>query len=197
MKNNVLFVLVGLVIAVAVTTAVQANPISGTISFSGAASASESGGVTTFAPNSPWLDVLGTGDYSLTTLSDATFNPISYTGTGTAATLTGAVDPLWTLTVLGATYSFNLTSLDSADVTDGSVAMNGTGVANITGFDATDASWSLEGAGANETFTIDFTTTSTTSGDAGGSVPDGGMTVAMLGLALGICGLFARKFQCA
>lgn len=185
--------------AILATTAVQATPISnitGNIGFFGFSGTSVSDGVTTFSPANPWVDVGGTGDYSLTGGALATFNAISYTGTGTGATLTTPVDPLWTLTVSGITYSFDLTSLLNADVNPNSVYLSGMGTAYITGYAATEATWSLEGTGANEQFEIDFSTTSTTSGSSGGStVPDGGTTAMMLGLGLGACGLFGRKFQ--
>jgi len=186
-------------VAVFATTSVQALPIiSGNITFAGGATGSESDGVTTFTPANPWWDLGGSGAYLNTGGAEATFNAVSYTGTGASATLTAPVDPLWTFTLSGITYSFDLTSLISADVGANFVSMTGTGVANITGYQTTDATWSLAGIGANQTFVINFGTTSSTGngGSGGGStVPDGGMTVVMLGLALGACGLFARRFQ--
>jgi hypothetical protein len=188
----------GIAAAILATTVVQAVPITGDIGFVGFSGASVSGGVTTFSPDNPWVDVGGTGDYSLTGGALVTFSSISYTGTGASATLTSPVDPLWTFEVSGVTYSFDLTSLSDADVTANSVSLSGTGTAFIAGDTATSATWSLEGAGVNEQFQIDFSTTSSTGGGGGGtpgSVPDSGTTVIMLGLALGACGLFARKFQ--
>ncbi|HEV2330942.1 MAG TPA: hypothetical protein VGY56_19345 [Verrucomicrobiae bacterium] len=188
----------GIAAVILATTAVQAVEITGNIGFMGFSGTSVSGSVTTFSPVNPWLDVGGTGDYGLTGGALATFNSISYTGTGGGATLTAPVDPLWTFNISGFTYSFDLTSLLNANVTANSVSLSGLGTAYITGYDPTEASWSLKGAGANEQFEINFGTTSTGTGPGGtgGSpVPDGGATVGMLGLALGVCGLFARKFQ--
>ncbi|HEY1788557.1 MAG TPA: VPDSG-CTERM sorting domain-containing protein [Verrucomicrobiae bacterium] len=191
-------IVTGIAAAILAATAVQANTITGDIGFLGFSSASTSGGVTTFSPDNPWVVLGGTDNYSLTAGALATFNSISYTGTGSAAKLTAPVDPLWSFSLFGTTYSFDLTSLLSAEVNANSVDLSGTGTALISGYSPTAATWSLEGSGANEEFEIDFSATGTGSGSGTGSgqnVPDGGTTAAMLGLALGACGLFARKFQ--
>jgi hypothetical protein len=196
--QRILGVVTGVAAAILTATAVQANTITGDIGFLGFSGASTSGGVTTFSPDNPWIVLGGTDSYSQTAGSLATFSAISYTGTGTAAKLTSPVDPLWSFSLLGLTYSFDLSSLLSADVTANSVDLSGTGTALITGYTPTAATWSLEGSGANEEFEIDFSATGTGSGSGTGSgqnVPDGGTTAAMLGLALGACGLFARKSQ--
>lgn len=191
----------GIVAALLATAVVQAVPITGDIGFLGFSGASVSGGVTTFSPDNPWLDIGGTGAYALTGGALATFNTISYTGTGTSASLTSPVDPLWSFKVGGISYSFDLTSLLDASVSASSISLSGVGTAFVTGYDATEATWSLEGSGVNEKFQIDFSATSTSgngNNNGGGStVPDGGTTIIMLGLALGACGLFARKFQVA
>jgi hypothetical protein len=100
----------------------------------------------------------------------------------------------------GINYSFDLTSLLDASVTSDSISLSGMGMAYETGYSATEAYWSLEGVGLNRQFDIDFATTDTAttssgSGGSGSNIPDGGMTLVMLGLSLGACGLFARKFQ--
>jgi hypothetical protein len=191
----------GIAAAILSITAVQAVPITGGVDFLGISSTSASGGVTTFSPADPWIDLGGTGAYSHTSGALVIFNPVSYTGTGAGATLAEPVDPLWTFSVLGVTYSFDLTSLLSADITANSIDLSGIGTAYISGYDPTAATWSLQGSGANERFQIDFSATSMSPGTGGGSsgssVPDGGATVAMLGIALGACCLFARKLQCA
>jgi hypothetical protein len=194
-------VVAGIAAVILSTAAVQAVPITGDIGFLGFSGTSQSGGITTFAPDNPWVDVGGTGSYALTGGALVTFNSISFTGTGTGAALTSEVDPLWIFKVGGLTYSFNLTSLIDADVTANSVSLSGIGTAYITGDTATTATWSLEGAGANEKFDIDFSATSAGPGGTGGSggstVPDGGSTVMMLGLALGAGALFTRKLHLA
>lgn len=184
------------------TMSLQADPIiTGSVTFAGSASASESGGVTTFTPADPWWNIGGTQSYAGTFGAATTFNAISYTGTGGTAALTAPVDPLWSFTVSGVVYSFSLTALTSASVGQNFVDMTGMGVANITGYQTTDATWSLAGAGSDETFVINFSTTSSSGVGAGSgngeTVPDGGTTVMMLGMAVGACWLFARKFQVA
>jgi hypothetical protein len=191
MKTKLLLAIGVLAIAMAATTAVQADEIS----FEGTATASVSadGTTTTFSPDSPWEVISGSGSYSDTVGQEADFYPIAYTGSGTSAMLTDEVD-LWSFTLSDVAYSFELTALTDAVITGGTVAMSGTGTALI-GTESMDATFSLEGDGSDDTFDIDFSTTQTGTGSGGGTVPDGGMTVAMLGLALGVCGMFARKLQ--
>lgn len=194
-------VLGGIAAAILATTAAQAIPVTGDIDFLGFSGTSVSGGVTTFSPDNPWLDVGGTGNYASTAGALMTFDSISYTGTGTGAKLTAPSDVFWTFKLSGVTYSFDLTSLSDASITANSVSLSGMGMAYETGYTATEASWSLAGVGLNEQFEINFGTTATTTGSTGGNgsggsnIPDGGMTLVLLGLALGGCGLFARKFQ--
>lgn len=179
----------------------QATPITGSIAFSGTATA-VMGPPTVITPNNPWLVVAGTGDYAVPgivpALTMATFVPISYTGTGVGAVLTAAVSPLWSFMVVGGpapgTYSFILSTLTSATTILGplsSVAMSGTGVATITGRTATVGTWALSGSGMGGALTFAFSTT-TTSGQA---VPEGGLTIAFLGSALVGLGLLRRRLS--
>ena len=175
----------------------QATPITGSIAFSGTATA-VMGPPTVITPNNPWLVVAGTGDYAVPgivpALTMATFAPISYTGTGVGAVLTAAVSPLWTFAVGPTTFLFNLSTLTSATTILGplsSVAMSGTGVATITGRTATVGTWALSGSGMGGALTFAFSTT-TTSGQA---VPEGGLTIAFLGSALVGLGLLRRRLS--
>jgi hypothetical protein len=95
-----------------------AVPVDGTIGFYGFGSASTVGDTTTVSFNNPEQTMFGSGDYSVVPSgTQATFQSIVYTGTGTTATLTGSVTPLWTFSYLGATYSFDLTGLSSTNTT--------------------------------------------------------------------------------
>lgn len=182
-----------LAIAGLMTITAQAVPITGTISFTGDATATVASGTTTITPASPWTIIGGTIDYSGVSGSVSVF-PIAYTGTGLGATLTSTVTPQWSFTILGTTYSFDLLNLISGSTTIGAttaVALSGTGVAHITGKDATFATWSLSGGGVGPgTLTFAFETTSA----IGRAVPDGGTTVALLGAALsGLAWFNARR----
>src|SRR5690606_3528641 len=92
--------------------------------------------------------------------------------------------PLWTFTIGGTVYEFDLTALTSAttSVTPSlsTFTLSGTGTAKITGFDDTFGVFSLQGTGENLTF--QFVQASTTAN--GLAVPDGGATAALLGLSL-------------
>ena len=127
----------------------QAHAVSGSVLFSGGASASgaSGAGTTTITFANPWTVIGADGDYTGTEGSLAIFTNFSFTGTGTGATLIGTVIPEWTFSFGGNTYSFDLLSLLSGTTTTGSIALSGTGIAYINGGDATAANWSLEGTG--------------------------------------------------
>ena len=127
----------------------------------------------------------GSGNYTGTNGQLATFSDFSFTGSGLGATLQNApVNPLWTFTILGTTYSFRLDSIIAGTYSnDGNVqgiGLVGRGVAFITGFDPTPGIFTLEGsAGVPGAFNLIFSTTTVRAG-----VPDGGATVALLGITM-------------
>lgn len=165
----------------------QAQAVTGTISFSGTASAtrqSASGKTTTVNFTNPWSTNAGnSGDYSAVPSGvSTTMSSITFTGTGTGAVLSGpsagGVNPQWTFTFGGRTYSFNLGTLIDAVTTGTTISMAGEGTATISGPGGTDtsaASWSIDGTGSKMTFSATIHTTAT---------PDGGSAVALLGIAL-------------
>ena len=159
----------------------QADPISGAIEFFGSASASGPSGPpdTIHFTNPGWHTLAATGSYAVVlTGTDATFNDFTFTGDGSAATLTLPDMPIWTFTGPGgATFSFDLLALTNGHVDAGSMAFTGTGIAHITGFDDTPASFALQGAGTGFDFTLSSSTTAT--------IPEGSTTVLLvLGLVL-------------
>lgn len=167
---------------------IGAIPITGSIAFSGSGSASLVSGTTTVTAASPWTIVGGTVDYAGLAGKSVSVFPISYTGSGIAAVLTAPVTPQWSFTVSGITYSFDLLALISGTTMIGStttVALSGTGIAHITGKADTFATWSLSGGGVGKgTLTFAFETTSAT-GKAVPTIPDGGTTVMLLSAAFG------------
>jgi hypothetical protein len=149
----------------------------GTISFTGRLTASRvsaPGKTTTITFANPWRTLPGgTDQYSAIPGGIATtMKSISFTGTGASAVLTAPVIPQWKFTFAGKVYSFNLTSLDDAATTAGSIAMSGTGIAFYGALSA-PATWSISGTGSRLTFRLSFATTT--------AVPDGGSAVALLG----------------
>jgi hypothetical protein len=126
------------------------------------------------------------------TFTSFSFNNDDANGVAPAATLVAPVIPLWTFTYLGDTYSFDLTALTSGAVTGSgaltSMGFTGTGTAYINGVGSA-ATWSLQGGGRNFQFTFSSSTT-TASG-----VPDGGATVALLGMGLVGIAALRRKLK--
>ncbi len=188
MKNKskaLLLLSVGLVTSGLFTQPLQADTINGTVAFQGEASASgtSGAGTTTISFVNPWAVTGGNGNYTGTTGAASTMSTISFTGDGAGAVLSTPVTPEWTFTIGAVTYSFNLTALISASVTVAaggslsSVSLSGTGTATETGFDDTAAIWTLAGTdGGSLTFTLASENTT--------AVPDGGLTVALLGFGL-------------
>jgi hypothetical protein len=92
---------------------------------------------------------------------------------------------LWSFTggPSGWTYTFVLQSIAAANQ-GGYLDLSGNGYATITGtlspYTETDGTWSLAIADGNNPYAV----FSFSSGTASGGVPDGGMTITLLGLAL-------------
>jgi hypothetical protein len=171
---------VGCFAAVAIPAA-KAVPINGTITFSPPdpntfGSVTTVAGTTTVAFPTPMLVQTTVGDYNaVPLLTPATFTNFSFTGSGAASTLVGAPITVWTV----GGFSFQLTSLLSTTVTPGVFSILGTGIASGAGFQDTAGVFSLSGTGNQPSFTFQASTTA-----SGVAVPDGGATVALLGLTL-------------
>ena len=113
------------------------------------------------------------GSYASVPLAQAvTMNPFSFNpfpGPG--------VSPLWTFVASGATYSFDLLTLQPPQQPgDNTLTLRGTGTLKITGFENTGGTWLFTANQGGGTFSF-------SSSNAAG-VPDSGMTLAMLGFAL-------------
>ena len=176
------------------TPSANAIPINGTITFSPPdpntfGTVTTSGGTTSVVFPTPMLVQTTVGDYNaVPLLTPATFTNFSFTGSGAASTLVGAPITVWTV----GGFSFQLTSLLSTTVSPGVFSILGNGIANGPGFQATAGVFSLSGTGNQPTFTFQASTTA-----SGVAVPDGGTTVALLGLTLvGLEGM-RRKFMLA
>ena len=170
-------------------TSLQALPVTGTVDMSGTAILDNTllgsaNGVTSFGV----VTVGGIPDGTFTGTAGAavTWNPFNWNPANTP------IIPLWTYTVGLTTYSFDLTTVSVDDQDNQFLNLLGTGVLHATGYTDTAGTWSFTisnpTGGAHANFAFTFANSQTA------SVPDGGMTVAMLGLALSGLGLVRRKF---
>ena len=136
----------------------------------------------------------------VTTTTSGTYAPVA-PGTVITTTTGFQFDPsfspsptvnVWRFVSGGLTYSFDLTSIDT--FSQGTMA-NGTkfldiagiGTLHVTGFTDTTGNYILTANQAGQPVTFSF------SASNGALVPDGGMTIAMLGMALTGLGLIRRK----
>jgi len=167
----------------------SASFINGSISFTGSAAISIAGnGDVTVAPNSMRV-AGGTLDYATVPLNTlVTANSITFSNP--SGDLVSGSAPTWTFTIGTDIYSFQLTTLSSANYAPGassSIALNGLGHADLSGFSTTAASFGLSGSGNN--LVLSFASEQTTA--AGGEinphevqdVPDGGEIAVMLSVA--------------
>ncbi len=207
MKNikNVILV-AGLALAALVPQA-QANllPISGSISFSGIGSTDNNANLSAATKLTSISTTVNTdsGDYSLVPstygpTSGTTYMTSTGTATGTGATLAtaglmsdytfnpaqGAVTPLWSVVIGGVTYSFAATSM-SAVYNAGLQEWNigGGGIASITGHQDTSGTWNANIGQQGQSFFFGSAAT----------VPDGGLSIALLGGALTAMSLVRSK----
>src|SRR5262245_41287400 len=168
--------------------AARAAPITGGIGFAGS-----------IAPVPNWatvnaIDVTGNMAVVLCTPispcsgSFAVFNsPNMQTATyNDLVNFTGPIAPLWVFDG----FMFNLATITSITRAANGIVLQGNGTLfGPAGFDPTGASWSFS---ADETNTV-FRFSSTTSSNATPSVPDGGATATLLGLAFaGVAALRRR-----
>ena len=143
----------GLTVAVC-SLAAQAQPISGTINFTGGAvlngSLETATSFTSYfgnAVSSP--TVLGgsqTGDYQFVpTGTQVTIDPFSFNPFNPSSVQS---IPLWSFSVNSTEYSFTATSLLIVQQSPHFLNLEGTGVASITGFADTAAIWTFTDAGS-------------------------------------------------
>ena len=184
----------------------QATPINGTINFSGFVTLSKNPAMMTSSLvfTGSALTTLATGDYASIPPGTNAGSFTSFTFNDSSLAITSPAVPFveWSFVFGGKTYQFLLDSpLNSGNVTLGhggpnpspwSFAVSGTGTATATGFDDTFGTFTLSGTGtaAHLTFAGSFSA-------LGVTVPDGGATVALLGLALAGVELLRRKLKAA
>jgi VPDSG-CTERM motif len=186
-KTILVFFALGLISCALCVQQAQAVPISGGISFGGGFT-TDTGDLNTahvlFFGTFPDIFITSvSGSYSgvptgAGTPPDLTQNPVTFDP------FTVPVIPLWSFTYAGLTYSFDLLSGFISDRGTDTLTLMGSGMLMITGYDPTQATWILTANQAAGTFSFS---------SSNGAVPDGGMTVVMLGLALCGIGMIRRK----
>ena len=165
---------------------VQAASITGSITISGVATLNSTSLATATAATAfPFSFVtLGSGSYAATPGSLVTYFPFSWSPASTPVT------PLWTFTSLGTTYSFDLSSLAIDTQNAAFLNLSGAGTAHVTGLTDTAGTWTFTATSTGTSVSAMFGFVSSET-----SVPDGGLTVALLGFALvGVEGL-RRKLR--
>jgi hypothetical protein len=181
-----------LAVAGALTQPVQAIMINGSIDMSGTATLNNNLlGSATAATAFSAVTVGGTptGAFSGTVGDSATWSAFSWPSSTTVA-------PLWVFTDAGTgwTYSFNLDNVAVKSQDNEFLNLTGNGVLSIIGagspYDSTTGAWSFTisnpGGGAHANFDFTFANSQT-------AVPDGGATIALLGVGLLGLGALRRK----
>jgi len=186
MTKKILAILTVAVVSMALCQNAAAIAISGKVDMVGSlnlntTSLATATGVNSFGPAS----VIPTpnGAFLGTAGSSVTFTPFNWSPPSTP------VIPLWSFTSGGWTYTFNLGVISFVSQNSSFVNLAGSGILSITGlgspYDPTPGDWTftITSAGQDPDFRFGFVSSTA-------AVPDGGMTVALLGLALvGVEGL--------
>jgi len=172
-----------------------ANQFTGSIAF-GAAGVTTDNPVlalaTTFSLTDPFATT-ATGEYAALGVVD--LMPVHFNGFRFNPPV-GAVTPLWTFDIGTTVFSFDAITETSTWVPRGNTGewvVLGTGIASISGFDNTPGTWTLNlSDSGNMVVAFD----STAAVQTRRTVPDGANSVILLGGALTVFGLYARKFPC-
>ena len=188
MKTNILKFLASAAMIIGLAVTAQATSISGSVDMAGTATLNNMAlGSASAASLFTGVTVGGTptGNFAGTFGSSVVWTAFSWPSVVT-------VSPLWTFVSGGNTFSFDLTAVSVVTQNNTFLNLLGFGVLKETGFDNTSGSWSFTisnpsgGPHANFAFTFANSQTAT--------VPDGGMTVILLGATLsGLALLRSRK----
>lgn len=180
----------GMVAAMVVVNSVQAIPISGNIYMGGVATLNSSGTAVTswplvfvLADNGAFSSV---SPFSLVTMSSSQWVFSPQPGQ--------ALNDLWSV----GGFTFNFAS-DTVSQSGGFLVVDGSGTISSSNpeYSTTDFSWNLEAkVGGGDFVFVASTGNGSTSGgaDGGSTVPDGGITLAFLGVALAGVEAFRRHF---
>ena len=173
-------------LALFVGTSLQATPISGSIDMSG----------TVFLNNVNLGSATGASSFQNVTVGGIPTG--TYAGTaGATVAWSGftwpsavAVNPLWTFTALGKTFTFILNNVSVINQSSQFLNLSGNGILKATGSDNTAGSWSFTISNPtgsdHQNFAFTFANSQT-------AVPDGYMTVMLLGAALTVLCLVRKQ----
>lgn len=187
MKKQIVALLAGAMLMLA--TSSMASPISGNISFVGDLNLTGDSSPV-LASNATGIDFVSAityggkgGDYASVplgtpvTFSDFTFYPSSLL----------PINDLWSFTSGGKTYNFDLLAVTASHDPVNTLALNGTGLLEITGFDNTPGTWSLTTQDGKE-----GTLTFSSQASAVAPVPEPG-SVMLLGVGLLGFAIFGKR----
>ena len=186
--KNVSTIVAGMLATLVIGTAsVQAVPISGSIDILGIGdlqtTAGSKLGTATGISGTTGTVFFGDGSFAGTAGSSVGISPFMLNPVSTP------VSPLWSFTVDGLTYSFDLLAMTVKLNNFGLLYITGTGSLSITGvgssYDETAGTWTYADSkfGFLSSNTADSGSTLNVSG-AVDLVPDGGLTIMLLGVAL-------------
>lgn len=182
MKTSLLKTISAIALAMLTATAAVATQIQGEINFGSSGYITTNTGSLATATAITAFPVIKvsdnpTGTYAGTAGAGVTFTPFVFAA--------GSVTPLWSFVQAGITYSFDATSIVIDQQNTFFLNLKGSGIAHVTGYADTVGSWTLTSTGTTSKFTFGAST----------SVPEGGLTAAMLGLGLLGLGLAARRHK--
>ena len=182
--SKTLLAIVAAVASVGLLSSAQATPITGMLNIAGTANFNTSS--LTTASSATFSDVLVLGGNTGTFAGFAVGTPVvmaSYTFDPSTIT-----NGLWSVNG----FTFNLLSSTVVSRSANFLSVSGTGIiTGPAGFDATPGVWAFtsQNAGGHPHDTFSFSANT-----EGGAVPDGGMTLALLGAGLMGLAAFRAKF---
>ena len=124
----------------------------------------------------------GTGSYQNIPTGLGT-SPVIDTTTFSFNPFNSAPQTIWGFDYNSKHYNFDLTSLSIDQQTANGLMLSGTGILHIDGFDDTRGNWSFSAGPSRTGFSFSSNTR---------AVPDGGMTVMLLGTAMALLGTVRR-----
>ena len=191
MSNNKVLVIIGLAASVGFVSALQANPIVGSIGFIG--SYVQNGGVsgdlttaTSITMNNPVSVANAYGDFGPagTVILNAFITSIGVNG-NLGANVPG--NQLWSITQGGTTYTFTLTTEAQVFALPNLLNMQGGAlVSDGIAADNTPGVWTLSFGASGDSFTWNNTSA---------TAPDGGVTAILLGGGMWMLGFLRRKLS--
>jgi hypothetical protein len=199
-NNKIAGTIVSVIAAMSMTSAVQAEYISGTISMQGLANLADVNGNP--ASISTATEVQFVPGYVLVGADSGAFATVPLYSTVTMGTPwifnpSTPMSSLWTVTGSdGYTFTFDAAS-DSFTQSGDSLNIIGSGTITSSNpdYDPTSFDWSIYFEDPPSGGPVEFNFSAFTVGTQSQTVPDGGLTVAFLGLALASVECFRRKFS--